>query len=110
EDVALTVDTKRDICLWLEEALCNVGKHAQNATRVQAIGEYQNGRYHLKVQDNGIGLIASMNKWSGDRGTKLSDRLATRLGGTFHRKSLAKGGVRCELSWPLNAPDEIEAI
>ncbi|NET36500.1 MAG: hypothetical protein F6K19_31470 [Cyanothece sp. SIO1E1] len=110
EDVALTVDTKRDICLWLEEALCNVGKHAQNATRVQAIGEYQNGHYCLKVQDNGIGLMSSIGKGSGDRGTKLSDRLAKRLGGTFHRESLPKGGVRCELSWPLNAPSEMNMM
>lgn len=110
EDVALTVDVKRDICLWLEESLCNVGKHAQNVTRIQAIGEYQNGHYRLKVQDNGIGLIASSSKGSGDRGTKLSNRLAKQLGGTFHRESLAKGGVRCELSWPLNNLDEMNTI
>jgi hypothetical protein len=110
EDVALTIDVKRDICLWLEEALCNVGKHAQNVTRIQAIGDYQNGHYRLKVQDNVIGLIASTSKGAGDRGTKLSDRLAKQLGGTFHRESLAKGGVKCELSWPLKDPDEMNTI
>ncbi|MEO0685959.1 MAG: hypothetical protein AAFY76_13190, partial [Cyanobacteria bacterium J06649_11] len=26
---SLTLEMKRDLCLWLEEALCNVGKHAQ---------------------------------------------------------------------------------
>ncbi len=101
DDVALTFDMKRDICLWLEEALCNVGKHAQNATRVQAIGEYQNGYYHLKVQDNGIGLLAPTSKHADNRGTQQSNDLAERLGGIFHRESLEQGGVRCELSWPL---------
>lgn len=104
DDVALTFEVKRDICLWLEEALCNVGKHAQNATRVQAIGACQNGYYRLEVQDNGIGLKSPTDKQPGNRGTQQSDCLAERLRGTFHRESLAKGGVRCELSWPLKEP------
>ena len=108
EDVALTFDVKRDICLWLEESLCNVGKHAQNATRVQAIGECQNGYYHLKVQDNGIGFISPTSQPYNHRGTQQSHGVAKRLGGRFHRESLAQGGVRCELSWPLIEPlDEL---
>lgn len=104
DDVALTFDLKRDICLWLEESLCNVGKHAQNATRVKAIGEYKNGYYHLKVQDNGIGLISPTSKQADNRGTNQSNYLAERLGGIFHRESLSQGGVICELSWPLTSP------
>lgn len=97
DNTTLSVDAKRDICLWLEEALCNVGKHAKNATRVQAIGECQNGYYHLKVQDNGIGLTSS----TVSQGTTQGNQLAKRLGGAFHRSTLEKGGVICELSWPL---------
>ena len=56
---ALTFDVKRDVCLWFEEALCNVGKHARGVTRLQVSGTCEEGRYRLRVQDNGAGLQAS---------------------------------------------------
>ena len=52
ENVALTFDLKRELCLWLEESLCNVGKHAQGVTRIQVTGTSKNGRYTLTVRDN----------------------------------------------------------
>lgn len=97
ENIALTCDRKRDICLWLEEALCNVGKHALGATRIQVTGTHEEGQYILKVKDNGAGLNPSQEH----HGTKQSNRLARRLGGTFRRESLPQGGTICELSWPV---------
>jgi len=94
----LSSDTKRELCLWLEEALCNAGKHAVGATRITATGRFQSKNYVLKVQDNGAGL--KNNKPS--TGTIKSESLAMRLGGTFQRESLSSGGVVCELSWPLS--------
>ena len=94
ESSNLTLDLKREICLWLEEALCNVGKHAEGVTRIQVTGKYQDKQYILKVQDNGVGFTSK----SGE-GTKQSNRLAQKLGGKFRRDSLPKGGVLCELSW-----------
>lgn len=90
----ITLEIKRDLCLWLEEALCNVGKHAQGVTRIIATGEQQQNKYILKVQDNGSGLKPGQQE-----GTKHSYLLAKRLSGEFRRESLPKGGVLCELSW-----------
>jgi two-component sensor histidine kinase len=86
---------KRDLCLWLEEALCNVGKHAQGATRLVVTGHHHENQYVLHFQDNGIGLNPALEQ----QGTKFCIQLAQRLGGTFQRISLPKGGVLCELSW-----------
>ena len=97
--LTLTLEIKRDLCLWLEEALCNVGKHARGVTRIVVTGTYQEGYYILKVQDNGSGLKLSQNQ----QGTKQGLALAQRLGGTFRRESLPKGGVICELSWLVDS-------
>ncbi|NEQ71278.1 MAG: histidine kinase, partial [Symploca sp. SIO2D2] len=88
---------KRDLCLWLEEALCNVGKHAYGVTRIVVTGEECTNKYILKVQDNGCGLKPGQEQ----QGTKHSRLLAKRLGGEFRRESLPKGGVICELSWKV---------
>lgn len=90
----LSLEMKRDLCLWLEEALCNVGKHAQGVTRIIATGEQQENKYILRVIDNGSGL-----KPGQQQGTKHSYLLAKRLAGEFRRESLPKGGVLCTLSW-----------
>ncbi|MEB3181212.1 MAG: hypothetical protein VKL59_19580 [Nostocaceae cyanobacterium] len=92
---SLTLEMKRDLCLWLEESLCNVGKHAQGVTRIVVTGEQQEDKYILKVQDNGCGLKPGQKQ----QGTKHSHLLAKRLGGEFRRDSLPKGGVVCEFSW-----------
>lgn len=97
-DDFLNFDMKRDICLWLEEALCNVGKHACGATRLTAIGHYDDvhQRYCLSVRDNGTGTIPQ------DRPARLGDRLAMQLGGQFHWQNLDGGGVLCQLTWPVD--------
>lgn len=97
-DDFLNLDLKRDICLWLEEALCNVGKHACGATRLTAIGHYDDvhQRYCLSVRDNGTGTIPQ------NRSVRLGDRLAMQLGGQFHWQNLEGGGVLCQLTWPMD--------
>ena len=50
-------DRKRELCLWLEEALCNVGKHAAGkhaagTTRIKAIGQLHQNHYILTVQES----------------------------------------------------------
>jgi signal transduction histidine kinase len=95
EQPTLTLEMKRDLCLWLEEALCNVGKHAQGTTRIVVTGQHHEGQYVLKVEDNGAGLKPGQ----GQQGTKQCNLLAQRLGGQFRRESLPKGGVICSLSW-----------
>ncbi|MEO0843112.1 MAG: hypothetical protein AAF063_30015 [Cyanobacteria bacterium J06643_5] len=94
---SLSLEMKRDLCLWLEEALCNVGKHARGVTRIVVTGEERKNNYILKVQDNGCGLKPGKEQ----EGTKHSYLLAKRLGGEFRRECLPKGGVICELSWKV---------
>ena len=91
----LNLESKRDLCLWLEEMLCNVGKHAKGVTRILVIGKYQEDFYALKVQDNGSELGLGSNS----QGTNQALSLAKKLQGNFSRKSLTQGGVVCELSW-----------
>ncbi|MBN3911438.1 MAG: CHASE2 domain-containing protein [Nostoc sp. NMS1] len=91
----LTMEHKREICLFLEEALCNVGKHAEGVKRVQATGVYGETEYNLCVKDNGSGIKSKLE----NKGTKHSKLLAKQLGGEFRRESLSPGGTICELSW-----------
>ncbi|MEL6462075.1 MAG: CHASE2 domain-containing protein [Cyanobacteria bacterium J06621_15] len=95
DDKYLNKEKKRGICLFLEEALCNVGKHAQGVKRVQASGAYSANKYSLWVKDNGIGIKSNLE----NKGTKNSKALAKRLKGNFHRESLSPRGTICELSW-----------
>jgi len=95
----LTREYKREICLFLEEALCNVGKHAQGVKRVQASGIYGANQYKLYVKDNGCGIQSQLE----NKGTKHSKLVARQLGGEFRRESLSPRGTICELSWKLTS-------
>ena len=91
----LTKELKLSICLFLEEALCNVGKHAEGVKRVQASGAYVASQYKLLVKDNGSGIISNRES----KGTKHCRTLAKKLKGEFRRESLSPKGTICELSW-----------
>ncbi|MBG1262691.1 CHASE2 domain-containing protein [Nostoc commune] len=95
DDKYLRMGQKRELCLFLEEALCNVGKHAQGVKCVQATGVYHANQYKLSVKDNGIGIKSKLE----NKGTKHSKLLARELGGEFRRESLSPRGTICELSW-----------
>ncbi len=95
DDKYLSRQQKRSICLFLEEALCNVGKHAQGVKRIQASGTYSASYYKLWVKDNGSGIKSNLE----NKGTKYSKLLAKKLGGEFRRESLSPRGTICELSW-----------
>jgi anti-sigma regulatory factor (Ser/Thr protein kinase) len=102
ENFPFTLELKRDLCLWLEEALCNVGKHAEGVTRIIVIGEQINNCYILKIEDNGNGLKTSEGELKEQQGTQLCYALAEKLGGRFQRSPLPKGGVCCELCWSID--------
>ncbi len=95
DDKYLNIQQKRGICLFLEEALCNVGKYAQGVKRVQASGAYSANQYKLWVKDNGAGIKSNQE----NKGTKNSQKLAKLLRGKFRRESLYPRGTICELSW-----------
>jgi len=97
DDKYVNMEKKRGICLFLEEALCNIGKHAQEVKRIQASGVYAEGRYKLWIEDNGCGIQSKLE----NKGTKNSKILAKQLGGEFRRESLSPRGTVCELSWKI---------
>ena len=97
----LTIEQKRNLCRFLEEALCNVGKHAKETTRLKVTCIQQKNRNIVRIEDNGVGIVnPSNNIFSQGRGTKQALNLAKQLGGKFERYSKSSRGSVCELSWP----------
>ncbi|MTJ08471.1 sensor histidine kinase [Anabaena sp. UHCC 0204] len=94
---SLSIENKRGLCRFLEEALCNVGKHATGITSLQVTYSSSQGRYTLSIMDNGLGIQSSKEGW----GTKQFKNLARQIKGKFRRVSLYPQGTLCELSWPL---------
>ncbi|MDY7014812.1 MAG: CHASE2 domain-containing protein, partial [Cyanobacteriota bacterium] len=98
EEQYLSLEQKRELCQFLEEALCNAGKYARGLTRISATGKQNEGWYTLSIKDNGFGVCSSVER----RGTKQARNLAKKLNGKFRRTSLPGGqGTLCELTWPL---------
>lgn len=93
----LSIEQKRVLCRFLEEALCNVGKYAVGSTRLIATGKQDRGWYNLCIVDNGPGICSN----SEGRGTKQLRKFAKLLAGEFKRETLASGGTLCELMWPI---------
>lgn len=99
----LSSDDRRAICRFLEEALCNVGKYAQGATRLTVTCFATEGENLVQVQDNGQGVVALSEKpepATGGRGTQQAHQLAKKLRGQFQRVAVTPKGTRCELRWP----------
>ncbi|BAZ69929.1 MAG: CHASE2 domain-containing protein [Pelatocladus maniniholoensis HA4357-MV3] len=97
EDYHLSIDQKRGLCRFLEEALCNVGKHATGISRLEVSCTQNEGWYTLKIVDDGLGSISSKE----GRGTQQFRILAKYLKGKFTRSPLSPRGTLCELSWPI---------
>ncbi|MGF1567052.1 MAG: CHASE2 domain-containing protein [Nodosilinea sp.] len=102
----LTLEDKRDLCRFLQEALQNVGKHAVGATRL-AITCKQVGRHNMiRVADNGQGSLRAdkvlKSPGQGGHGTQHAYLLSKRLGGHFSRYLNTPRGMVCELTWPAH--------
>jgi len=115
----LRLEHKRALCRFLEEALCNVGKHAIEATRLTVICTQEGDRQVIRVTDNGRGKPSqsetpSLAQMDRDReitedpnpklqpsglGTQLAKNLAKQLGGAFRRYPNQPKGMVCELTW-----------
>ncbi|XWK88922.1 MAG: CHASE2 domain-containing protein [Phormidium sp.] len=93
----LSIEQKQGLCRFLEEALCNVGKHAIGVTRLSVTCTEEENWYTLSIVDNGQGINSS----SEGRGTQQFKNLARQLKGKFTRKALAKKGTVCEITWPV---------
>ena len=101
----LSIEQKRELCQFLEEVLCNVGKHAKGVTRLSATGKQNKGWYILSIKDNGTGIHSSYE----GQGTKQCINIARKLKGKYQRKSLKEKGTLCELTWPITSKSWIFA-
>lgn len=98
----LTLEQKRGLCRFLEEALCNVGKYAMNATRLSVICRQENGKSIIRIIDNGAGIASptsSLSNTASGLGTQQAQRLARQLRGQFRRLANQPNGTICELTW-----------
>ncbi|MCG6136331.1 MAG: CHASE2 domain-containing protein [Nostoc sp. LLA-1] len=97
DEQCLNIEVKRGLCRFLEEALCNVGKHATGATRLEVTCTASEGWYTLSIVDDGLGIKSPQE----GRGTQQFRNLARQLKGKFRRVALFPKGSLCELSWPV---------
>ena len=104
----LSPELKRDLCRFLEEALCNVGKHATGATRLNVSCGQEANHNVISVKDNGRSQYCNVeNQYftlPEGRGSKQAQQLARQLRGSFLRKKATNNGMICELSWPVKKP------
>ncbi|NJR46870.1 MAG: CHASE2 domain-containing protein [Hyellaceae cyanobacterium CSU_1_1] len=97
--IKLTVEQKRSLCRFLEEAIINVGKYAEGVTRLKVVCLQKDQQNMIRVEDNGIGLDSNKNSGGG---TKQANDLAKQLRGEFKRYPREPKGTICELSWSGN--------
>ncbi|MGA7936922.1 MAG: CHASE2 domain-containing protein [Kovacikia sp.] len=96
----LTLDQKRGVCRFLEEALCNVGKHAVGATRLEICCALVEGQNRIRIVDNGVGCQPGRSLPSSQgMGTQQANNLARQMGGRFQRVPNSPKGTICELTW-----------
>lgn len=107
DDRLLTADQKRGLYRFLEEALCNVGKHAVGVTQLDVISKLERGKNYVCVIDNGIGLGSNSDistHAAKGRGTQQARELARQLGGQFRRSANHPQGTICEVTWSAIKP------
>lgn len=98
KDCPLSPDQKQALCLFLQEALCNVGNHAIEATCLDVICRQDKNWYTLQVIDNGLARFAQASTREG-QGTLQAKDLARSLRGSFQRRPNVPQGMVCELIW-----------
>jgi len=101
----LNLEQKRSLCRFLEEALCNVGKHANHPTKLQVICSQKEHENIIRVIDNGKPPdqqkantpITSIHLKG--MGTRQATQLAKQLKGQYRRSPHKPNGMICELIW-----------
>jgi CHASE2 domain-containing sensor protein len=99
----LNLEQKRGLCRFLEEALCNTGKHAMGVTRLEVLCMRNQDQNIIRVIDNGKGVhpICQPAKDMGGLGTRQAENLAKQLSGKFQRYPRDPQGMVCELTWSV---------
>jgi CHASE2 domain-containing sensor protein/two-component sensor histidine kinase len=111
----LTMPQKQMICRFVEESLCNVGKHAIGATSLQLVCRQVQGENLIQIIDDGRvpdgrlepiargrflgGKGSSVLDIRRSGGTRQAQELARQLGGSFERSPKSPTGTVCQLKW-----------
>lgn len=93
-----SLEQKRGLCLFLQEALLNIGKHAIGTTRIDVTCPVGPRHYRLQVIDNGKGFTT--RRIHNGQGTQQAKAIAHRLRGQFRRRPNSPQGIISELIWP----------
>ncbi|WP_432808927.1 CHASE2 domain-containing protein [Pantanalinema sp. GBBB05] len=104
KDCPLTADQKQGLCLFLQEALCNVGNHAIEATYLDVACKQDQYQYSLQIIDNGMELTSDLQPPRRGRGTDQAKELARSLRGKFCRAPHTPQGIVCQLTWEVRSP------
>ena len=100
-DGELTGKEKRAIGRFLEEALTNICKYAEETTQISVSCKRTETHNVVQVTDNGQAQPSFRQNNHEGYGTKQANRIARQLGGKFERKSVEPRGTHCELRWPI---------
>ncbi|NEZ55901.1 sensor histidine kinase [Adonisia turfae] len=100
ESEKLSIEVKRKLCRFLEEALGNVGKHAVGSTRLVVTGKHKDSHYELTVADNGP--CEKLDEVETGEGTRIGKEVSKLTRGQFiHRLNKPKGFL-CQLTFPIS--------
>ena len=97
---SLSIELKRELCRFLEEAILNAGKYAEGMTRLDVSCTHKRGFNLIRVVDNGSGV----DLFSEGFGTQQARNLARKLRGSFKRIPNNPKGTICELTWRAKRP------
>ncbi|PSB25633.1 CHASE2 domain-containing protein [Stenomitos frigidus] len=102
KECPLSTDQKQALCIFLQEALCNVGNHTVDASCLDVICRHHKSWYALQVIDNGLSNFSLVTREG--RGTAQARELARSLRGSFQRRPHVPHGMICELVWRSPKP------
>ena len=94
----LTLDERRALCLFWQEALLNIGLHSLDATLLEATCERQQNLLRLCIADNGRDIYDRFMQGREERHGQYAAHL---LQGHFQHNSVAPQGRATELLWHL---------
>jgi len=99
-DGKLGEDTEIQILRIIQEALWNIRKHSQAKTVRIMLRHGYNDRYHILIEDDGIGISTPVYGASGEHvGLAIMRERAERIGGTLRVESEPGEGTRVVLEF-----------
>jgi len=94
----LTLDERRSLCLFWQEALLNIGLHSLDATWLEVTCERQQNMFQLCVADNGCDIF---DRFAQGREERHGRAAASLLRGELQHHSLNPHGRATQLIWHL---------